>query len=203
MGYCSLLMLQSDCTDQDRNKIEDIQAHALRLNSMLNDMLVMAKMESHHLLLNQEAINLNDLIEGVKTNFEPFAELSKIKLALDLPANPPMVSLDANLFERVLDNLISNAVKFAPGSSTVTLQVEYPPTNLLQFRLKVLDEGIGIPPENRDRIFDKFETVSLYKKSTLQVGLGLAFCKLVVNAHGGQIFVEPNIPTGSIFVVEI
>lgn len=203
IGYCSLLMIQSNCSPKDRNKIEEIQTHALRLNSMLNDMLIMAKMESQHLLLNPASVDLNNLVQHVKTIFEPFAQLSKVTLVLDLPVHSPAISLDADLFERVLDNLISNAIKFAPSYSVVTVQVEYPAAGVPQFRLKVMDEGAGIPPENRDRIFDKFETVSLYKKNALQVGLGLAFCKLVIDAHKGRIFVEPNTPTGSIFVVEI
>jgi len=67
----------------------------------------------------------------------------------------------------------------------------------------VLDEGPGIPEEHRDRIFDKFEIVSLRKERVLQVGLGLAFCKLAVEAHGGRISVDANKPRGSVFTVEI
>lgn len=203
MGYCGLLMIHSTCSPQDRNKIEDIQAQARRLNSMLNDMLIMAKMESQHLLLNRKLVNLNAFVQRVKTNFEALAQLSDINLVVDLPAQAQPALLDADLFERVLDNLISNAIKISPPKSTVTIRVEYPDDGILNLRLKILDEGAGIAPEDRERIFNKFETVASNQRGALQVGLGLAFCNLVVEAHGGRIFVESNEPAGSSFVVEI
>jgi two-component system sensor histidine kinase/response regulator len=69
--------------------------------------------------------------------------------------------------------------------------------------IEVLDEGPGVPEEHRERIFDKFEIVALKKRNVSQVGLGLAFCKMVVEAHGGRIFVDANEPQGAVFTVEI
>jgi signal transduction histidine kinase len=132
-----------------------------------------------------------------------------IKLVLDLPKESRQMSLDKNLFQRMLDNLLSNAEKFSPGGSTVTLRVEYLPVNsesqlpAPHLRLAVLDEGPGIAETDRERIFEKFEIAALKKTSSAQVGLGLAFCKMAVDAHGGRIFVEANEPVGSVFIVEI
>jgi len=70
-------------------------------------------------------------------------------------------------------------------------------------RIQVLDEGPGISEEHRDRIFDKFGIVALKERDISQVGLGLAFCRMVVEAHGGQIFVDANEPQGAAFTVEI
>ena len=69
--------------------------------------------------------------------------------------------------------------------------------------IRVLDEGPGIPPEHHDSIFDKHEIIKLKNSGVSQVGLGLAFCKLVVDAHGGQISVANNQPTGAIFTVTL
>ena len=131
-------------------------------------------------------------------------------LVVEVPAESQEILLDVNLFLRVLDNLISNALKFSPIESTITVQVEYPSNGKVEtrspesgIRIKVLDEGPGIAAEHRDRIFNKFEIVALDKKEVPQVGLGLAFCKMVVEAHGGHIFMEPNQPVGSVFVVDI
>jgi len=113
------------------------------------------------------------------------------------------------MFQRVLDNLISNALKFSPAESKVVVQVEYleefpgAPSPAFHFRLKVLDEGSGIPPEHRERIFDKFEIVAMKQSGLPQMGLGLAFCKMVIAAHGGRISVEANEPSGSVFILEI
>jgi two-component system sensor histidine kinase/response regulator len=89
------------------------------------------------------------------------------------------------------------------------LQIEYPqaktmlPTSVPRVRVKVIDQGPGIDEAYRERIFDKFEIIKMSEDTDTQVGLGLAFCKMVVEAHGGRIFVEPNQPTGSVFTVEI
>ena len=108
--------------------------------------------------------------------------------------------MDSNLFYRVIDNLVSNALKFSPSKGTVTLQIEYPSVNEIPSALpetviciRVLDEGPGIPPEHHDSIFDKHEIAKLKNSGVSQVGLGLAFCKLVVDAHGGQITVANNL----------
>jgi signal transduction histidine kinase len=120
------------------------------------------------------------------------------------------VSLDTNLFERVLDNLISNALKFSPPDSTVTLRVEFPSSKTDEVqppnpgvRVCVLDEGPGISKEHRNLIFNKFEIVATKRGDAPQVGLGLAFCKMVVEAHGGRILVDANEPTGTVFTVEL
>jgi K+-sensing histidine kinase KdpD len=70
-------------------------------------------------------------------------------------------------------------------------------------RMQVIDEGQGVPREYRERIFEKFEVVQLKRQGVSQIGLGLTFCKMAVDAHGGRIFVKPNHPQGSVFVVEI
>jgi K+-sensing histidine kinase KdpD len=70
-------------------------------------------------------------------------------------------------------------------------------------RVQVFDEGPGVEKEHRERIFNKFEIVQLKKRDVPQVGLGLAFCKLAVQAHGGRIFVDANQPCGAVFTVEI
>lgn len=113
--------------------------------------------------------------------------------------------LDKNLMRRVLDNLLANALKFSPATSTITLGVRQcgPTAAKPRLRLEISDEGPGIPVGFRDRIFNKFEIVTLREQQIPQIGLGLAFCKMVIDAHGGQIWVEENDPIGSIFVIEI
>lgn len=117
-----------------------------------------------------------------------------------------------------LDNLLSNAIKFSPPSSKITLKIDYPSkliidapkvaTALLsksgqkRATIKITDEGLGISEQLQQRIFDKYE-VGNAMSGVPQLGLGLAFCKMVVEAHQGQIFVEDNQPHGSIFTVVI
>jgi two-component system, sensor histidine kinase and response regulator len=113
-----------------------------------------------------------------------------------------------NLLHRLMDNLLSNAIKFSPPLSKIILRVEHlshsnTDTQIrVQARIQVTDEGPGIKEELRQQIFNKYEIGEVVDDVT-QIGLGLTFCKMVAEAHGGRIYVEENSPQGSIFTVEI
>jgi signal transduction histidine kinase len=186
-----------------------IHTQAQRLETFLNDMLLLAKMEAGQLSLQRSLVDVPELTRQLEQLHCPIAQTKKIDLLVEVPAKSYQILIDPNLFQRALDNLIANAIKFSPTQSTVTLRVQYRKDGAesrsaaSQIRFLVLDEGPGIPAEDRERIFNKYEIVTLKKEDSLQVGLGLAFCKMVVEAHGGCIFVEANKPQGAIFTVEI
>jgi len=205
LGYSELMEVKQDVSPEELLKIiKRIQTEGKRLNSFLNDMLILAKMEAGQPLLHPGLFEANALVHKAVEGHDIIALSRKIDLIVDLASESRQVTLDRNMFLRVLDNLLSNALKFSPAGSAVTVRLQYPPQpSQLNLRLEVVDEGPGIPAEHRERIFDKFETLSLKRSGVPQVGLGLAFCKMVAEAHGGRIFVEPNHPTGSIFIVEI
>jgi signal transduction histidine kinase len=208
MGFSELLLLKNAHAPENLVELHEIKKQANHLDSFLNDLLMLTKVEADRPILNRSLVEVSQLVQQVERTHKIIAESRKIDLVFQLPAESRPVCLDANMFQRLLDNLISNALKFSPVHSSVTVRVEYPGLNnessdLPQLRIKVLDEGPGIAPEHHERIFDKFEIIDLKLRGVAQVGLGLAFCKMVAEAHGGRIFVEPNIPTGSIFIVEI
>lgn len=182
---------------------------AKRLQAFVNDLLTTAKVENDHLILKCSMVDVNQLLLELQQSYQVIAQSKGINFVLETSfIGQRPVGLDYNLFYRLLDNLLLNAFKFSQTGSTITVRVEYlDPPNSLQtpantIRIKVIDEGLGIPIEYRERIFDKFEIIAA-ERNISQVGLGLAFCKLVVEAHGGRIWVEVNEPHGSIFVVEI
>lgn len=202
MGFSQLLLDAETMAPEHRHEVGVIYEQARRLNSFINDMLIVAKMEAGQLSLNCTPVNFNDLVRSVETLQAAIAWKNSINLVTELPPiEPPLLSLDVNLFGRVIDNLLSNALKFSPAGTTVTIRVAYPKP--LALRLQVLDQGVGVAEEDREHIFNKFEIVQAKHKDAAQVGLGLALCKLVVEAHGGCISVEPNQPVGSIFTIEI
>lgn len=208
MGFSQLLTIEGTTPEEALEYGELINSQADRLSSFINDILLLTKMEQGRLLLNTSPVDINSLIREVGGTYEIVAQSKEISLAVDLPPVSRHVAVDKNLLQRLLDNLVSNALKFAPPQSTITLQAEYPARSArkeqsLQMRIKVLDEGPGVAAEYRHRIFEKFETMALKKSGVSQVGLGLAFCKMVAEAHGGRIFVEANRSGGSVFVVEI
>jgi len=120
-------MLRKRLTSPDVLKlVEGIDGSARRLDSFVNDLLTVAKMEHGGLLLVRSAADVNQLARDVAEHHGAIAESKGSRLVVDLPEESRQISLDANLFQRVLDNLLSNALKFSPPEGTVTLRVEYP-----------------------------------------------------------------------------
>lgn len=208
-GFSELLLLKNNQSADNLTEIREIQTQVRYLDSFLNDMLILAKIEAGQPILSRTRVNAGHLIQQVINSHKIVAQSRRIELTIELPDEVRPVLLDMLMFQRLLDNLISNALKFSPADSTVTVRLEYlqtttePALSGHQLRIQVLDEGPGVAPEHRQSIFEKFEIVTLKRRGVPQVGLGLAFCKMVAEAHGGRIFVEPNQPIGSIFTVEI
>lgn len=187
---------------------ERISHQVNRLNAFANDILTLAKMRAGQESLNYQATDIKALVLEAHKNHQEVAEQTQIKLEANVPSGQGLkVRLDEKLWQRVLDNLISNALKYSPPNGQVIIELEYLETETTtaedaKLRLKVKDEGPGIPETYRKSIFDKYKVVNL-KKKVPQVGLGLAFCKQVVESHGGRIWVEANNPNGSVFILEI
>ncbi len=203
MGYSDLLIMKQCISLQYLKYIQNIQKQAHQLNTFLNDMLIMAKTEKTQLVLNRSSIDLGAIFHSLEGVHAVTADSRGIKLIIESPQNSHQLSLDIKLFQRVLDNLIANALKFSPSESKVTVRTEYPESGTPKVRIQVIDEGRGIAKDDQERIFNKFEVVELKNKNIPQTGFGLAFCKTVVEAHGGHIFVTDNTPMGSIFNIEL
>ncbi|MBE9562098.1 MAG: HAMP domain-containing histidine kinase [Proteobacteria bacterium] len=198
-------LMEEKTKDAELKKhLEMIRLSAERLDSFVNDMLMLAKMEESKLRLNPTTVDVNNIILEAEKHFIIIANSKNIELKLVLPEPSFTMQLDRNLFWRVIGNLLANALQYSPSGSTVTLSLTNKHTNNKpHLCMQVIDQGSGIPEEYRNRIFEKFEVVDLKKQGIVQVGLGLTFCKMAVDAHGGMISVRPNHPKGAIFVVEI
>ena len=196
------LLLRGELDIKQRKKIEQISDSGQRLSALTDDLLIMAKMESGTLKLDRTSTNINDLISQIIRETTPSATNNNIELHTQLSETKLEILIDTNLFRRLLENLLTNAIKFSPSSSQVTIKVNPLdlPDKILQ--IQVCDRGMGVKDEFKQSIFNKYETGTKFKDVN-QNGLGLAFCKMVVDAHQGNIFVEDNQPQGSIFTVQI
>jgi two-component system sensor histidine kinase/response regulator len=200
----SHLLLQSNLEPKDRERAEMVHVAGLEVDAIINGLLRLAKMESGRLVLNCVEVDLNELAEVVIANFQAIAQSKKIKLKSEFPKQRRWISLDANLFHRLLDNLLSNAIQSSPEGSTIILHIDYPntPESVRQAVIKVTDSRTGSAKSLQQSILEQYEPGSLVSGAS-QVSLGLTFCKMVVEAHGGSITIEDNQPQGSIVTVEI
>jgi two-component system, sensor histidine kinase and response regulator len=195
---CQILQMRG-LDDRTAPKIQQIEYAGHRLESMIDSLLVTAKLESGKLALHPTAVDLPELLQTVGAEFSAIATQQGVNLVQEIAPGPLTIQGDAALLRRVLDNLLSNALKFAPAQSDVTLAVLAHADRVL---LQVRDQGQGVNPALRDQIFAKFE-IGQHLPQMKQMGLGLAFCKMVVEAHGGQIQVGDNDPTGCVFTITL
>jgi signal transduction histidine kinase len=164
------------------------------LLGMINDLLDVEKMESGTTQLQYEELSAAALVTGAIEQVAALAGAGQVVLVTEIGANLPLFSGDANKLSRTLVNLIANAIKFTPAG-TVTIAATRASGEQMQFAIR--DTGPGIPAEAFERIFEKFGQLDTHSK--VGTGLGLAFCRLAVEAHGGQIKVESTPGVGSTF----
>lgn len=200
MMSAEILQFTDYSPERQEKKTHQILMNVKKLQSMIDSLLIMAKLNSGKMMLQLTDTDIVDICNSAVDDIELIIHQKNLELITKLPPRGIKTSIDATLCRRVIDNLLSNAIKFAPTNSQIFLYVDYPQTG--KVRIQIVDSGPGVKEELKDIIFDKYEVGTLIK-GVSQIGLGLAFCKMTVEAHGGYIQVENNLPTGAIFTVEI
>ncbi len=165
-----------------------------RLDRMVGDLLDAATVEAGRLELRRETSDLRLLVEHAVELFRPSATTHE--LAVLTPRGPVLVECDATRIEQVLNNLVSNALKYSPGGGRVTIATSLEGTDAV---VEVSDEGIGIAPEDRERIFEPFRRTAESRELVPGVGLGLSVARKIVRAHGGRLEVDSQPSGGSTF----
>ncbi len=189
--------------------LSDLQAEILEiavdggqtLLGMINDLLDVEKMEQESVPLERVPLTAAGLIERATAQVALLAQSSGLTLVAEALMSLPLFLGDEDKLRRTLVNLLGNAIKFTPTGGTITMSAEANGDDVL---FSVRDTGEGIPLEAFDRIFEKFGQVKNRKAGRkMSTGLGLAFCKLAVEAHGGRIWVESQAGRGSTFFFTI
>ncbi|HOT91851.1 MAG TPA: GAF domain-containing protein [Anaerolineae bacterium] len=167
-----------------------------RMLDLVNALMDINRLESGQMPLEYTTFNLPDLVAEIIESQKPLAINKTLQLENALPPDLPPVSADKKLLERVFQNLIGNAIKFTPSGGTVRLTARRGKENPATIYVSIHDSGPGIPPEILGRLFEKFTTGKQAEHGT---GLGLAFCKMVLNAHKEDIWVESTGEQGTTF----
>ena len=166
--------------------------------TLINDMLDVTKLQQDTLTLQATCLDISELLYEQTLAFESQAEQQHKHITLLVAPNLPEVYADRDLIQRVLGNLISNALRYTRAGDQIRLVASVQNDQLL---VQVGDEGVGISAENIPTIFDKFVQGKAHNEAPRRrgAGLGLAFCRLAIEAHGGHIWVESEVDHGSIF----
>jgi signal transduction histidine kinase len=193
MGALQLLplVLPDEVWQANRELLEIAQGSCERMRLLIETLLDVSRMENGEVRLELSSIFLPKLVETVTHRMTSFAN-GDTRLQIACPATLPSLLADANLLDRVLTNLIDNAVKHTPRAGLVTVAAE---VLAGEMAISITDTGPGIPPADRERIFERFAQTNGEKHQRRGFGLGLTFCRLTVQAHGGRIWVEPG-PAG-------
>jgi len=184
--------------EESRNDLQAAVESAESLSRMANELLDVSRLEEGRMPVERAVRNLTQMARDVCATLGPIDPGRPIDIE---SAGAVEVTCDEGLVRRVMENLVSNGIKHTPAGSRIRITLA---SGDGRTRVAVHDHGYGVPADAREKIFEKFTTIEARREGRYHsAGLGLAFCKLAIEAHGGTVGVEPNVPTGSPFWFEL
>lgn len=194
----SMLMTEPRPTTQQAEIAASMRKEALRMNSLVNNLLQMARLQAGAVKFNLHWQPLEEVIGSALKTME--GPLSQYRVSVRLPDNLPLLKFDEILIERVLVNLLDNAVKYTSSGTDIEIGAALGVHDNIE--IWVEDNGPGLPQGREEEIFKKFER-GQKESATPGVGLGLAICRAIIEAHGGNIHAENRLGGGARFVFSL
>jgi signal transduction histidine kinase len=197
--HAQVLLRNASLPETARASVAQIRSEARQLGRMIMNLLDLSKADEGKLVPKLAPVDLRALVETVRSEFEVSAQARNVSLSAQVEV--ASVDADEDLLRRAVANLVENAVRHSPPGGAVTVAVS---AGADATEIRVIDVGTGVPAELRERVFDPFLQVETSDRSVNRGGrgLGLAFCRLAVEAHGGRIWVEDGAP-GAVFCVRL
>jgi signal transduction histidine kinase len=187
--------------EQIETLLGQIKKSSSSLLQIVNDILDVSKIESGKFSIKKVPGDINLLLKEICDYYLSWANEKQIKINLELEENIPQIKFDSERIKQVLNNLLSNALKFTDEYGNITIKTHL---NSKVVQINVCDTGIGIPDDMKHKLFNKFVQVGAKEQVKEKgTGLGLFIAKGIVEAHGGNIWIEDNDPQGTKFVFTI
>ena len=196
-GYMETLLLKEEAlgAEKRRDYLEIAIRHCERLSKLVDELMELAKLESPDTEILQEPFNLGELVQDVSQKFRLKAEEKRITIKMEIEKEKPVVYGDIGLIERVLENLLENAVTYTPEGGTVSMALTFENGEIT---VKVSDTGMGIPEEEIPRIFERFYRADKGRgQGAGRHGLGLAIAKRILELHQRSIHVQSLVDFGT------
>jgi two-component system sensor histidine kinase VicK len=198
-GFAELLAQDENMPPESREFLSIIRNESQRLSRMINTFLAVAQLESADRQdVSRLPLKLDDVVRETVTCLQPAARKKRIRLVGQESMRLPPIAADKSMITQALTNLVSNAIKYSPERTTVTISTTLEAEAV---RVSVEDCGYGIPPESIDRVWHKFYRVPRdgQEKDEESTGLGLSFVREVIEQHGGCVALETEVGRGSKF----
>lgn len=212
IGFSSVLLKNAKSSLDTRlyRFLENIHTAGTHLLVLINDILDLSKIEAGRMELRLERFDIRETIASVQRVMKGFVEDASIEIIDTVDDDVPKVLLDEGRLKQILFNLLSNAVKFSPGGGTIRLEVRHlraasSPLAADTIRIIVADQGLGIAPEELERIFDQFYQTRPAQRAARRggTGLGLSLTKNFVELHHGRIDVRSRLGEGTTFTIDL
>lgn len=199
-GIADILRLQYDNAPQQRQLLDNIVQATKELNSFITSILDLTKIESQNLTLKKESKDINKVIEGIVEKLRFEAEANQMELTMELAPLYP-IQVDSVLMNRVVSNLVENALKYAGTGKTISIKTWDDPQWVY---IAIADNGVGIKPDDLTNIFDKFYRVKNDSTHAIKgSGLGLYLVKYFIELHSGTISAASELGVGTTFTVKL
>jgi signal transduction histidine kinase len=199
LGYASVL--QDDVDEASAGHVDVVLRAASQLLQIIETMLNLTYIETGEMELATEKFDLRSEVEEACETYRTMIETKELSLDVSLPEEAVMIEADRDKLRVILDNLISNSVKFTPAGGRIEVRASLQGEDA---QLEVSDTGEGIPLKDRERIFDRFYQVQDHMtRRHGGMGLGLSIVKGLTEMHGGRVWVESDVGEGSRFIVRL
>lgn len=203
-GYIETLKMKEDSlTAEERAKYTDIILKSTdKLKKLVSELFELSKLEAHQVKPNKEPFFIAELIHDTSQRYRIMAKDKNIKIKVDATNDLPLVLADISLIERVLQNLLDNAIKFTPTGGNIAIKLAKKEEKI---EIKVADNGIGIAADAIPHVFDRYQTKNKVKYNKGGTGLGLAIVKRILELHNSDIHLQsqPNVETSFTFQLPI
>ena len=188
-----LLLRLTERRTEQREIMERIRAQARRIDSLIRDLLDVTRLESGSLPIETTPTSPAELMASTWHIYAPLADRASLTLVQQTDPDLPQIDIDRSRIDRVLDNLLTNAIKFTPAGGRITIAARRAAGEVV---ISIADTGAGIPPDQLSHLFDRLWQA---RQDSRGAGLGLAIAKAIVEAHGGRIWAESAPANGATF----
>jgi PAS domain S-box-containing protein len=198
-GYIQMLLKQTlgNITEEQKKALEVLLRNTNRLDHLIQDILDISRLESGTMKFITEKTDVTKMVNEIAETMQASADLKRIKINIDIQKEIPDLMIDQERIKQVLMNLVDNAIKFSPDSSTINIKARKEKENVL---FEVQDFGRGIPKNKQKKIFERFYQVdSGIDRKFGGIGLGLTISKKIIDTYDGQIWVDSTLGKGSSF----